>query len=63
MPYPEHLREQVDAYLVEVRFADEADLGGLVEAMRYSLLAPGQADPPGAGARRRRSRSAATRPR
>ncbi len=43
MPYPEHLREQVDAYLAEVRFAaEEEDLGGLVEAMRYSLLAPGK---------------------
>ena len=42
VPYPEHLREQVDAYLLDVRFADEEDLGGLVEAMRYSLLAPGK---------------------
>ncbi len=42
MPYPDHLRVQVDAYLAAVRFSDAADLGGLVEAMRYSLLAPGK---------------------
>ena len=42
MPYPDHLREQVDAYLAEIRFAPDPDLGGLVEAMRYSLLAPGK---------------------
>jgi len=40
--YPDHLREQVDAYLTEIGFADAADLGGLIEAMRYSLLAPGK---------------------
>ena len=42
MGYPDHLREQVDVYLAEVQFAQDADLGGLVEAMRYSLLAPGK---------------------
>jgi len=40
--YPDHLREQVDAYLADVQFTDGADLAGLVEAMRYSLLAPGK---------------------
>jgi geranylgeranyl diphosphate synthase type II len=40
--YPDHLRTQVDAYLADVRFADGADLAGLAEAMRYSLLAPGK---------------------
>ncbi|MGH2849508.1 MAG: polyprenyl synthetase family protein [Solirubrobacteraceae bacterium] len=40
--YPDHLREQVDAYLLGVQFADGDDLSGLVEAMRYSLLAPGK---------------------
>ncbi len=42
MGYPDHLRAQVDVYLAEVQFAQDADLGGLVEAMRYSLLAPGK---------------------
>ena len=42
MPYPDHLRERVDAYLAGVRFAEDADLAGLVEAMRYSLLAGGK---------------------
>ena len=42
MGYPDHLRTQVDAYLADVRFADGADLAGLAEAMRYSLLAPGK---------------------
>jgi len=40
--YPDHLRAQVDVSLAEVQFAQDADLGGLVEAMRYSLLAPGK---------------------
>jgi geranylgeranyl diphosphate synthase type II len=40
--YPDHLRARVDVYLAEVQFAQDADLGGLVEAMRYSLLAPGK---------------------
>jgi geranylgeranyl diphosphate synthase, type II len=40
--YPDHLREQVDAYLAEVQFTNGADLAGLAEAMRYSLLAPGK---------------------
>jgi geranylgeranyl diphosphate synthase type II len=40
--YPDHLREQVDAYLETISFSDDADLAGLEEAMRYSLLAPGK---------------------
>jgi geranylgeranyl diphosphate synthase type II len=40
--YPDHLREEVDAYLETINFSDAADLSGLVEAMRYSLLAPGK---------------------
>jgi geranylgeranyl diphosphate synthase type II len=40
--YPEHLRDEVEAYLEEMRFSDEAVTGGLEEAMRYSLLAGGK---------------------
>ena len=40
--YPEHLREQVEAYLSDLRFADEPAAAGLEEAMRYSLLAGGK---------------------
>jgi geranylgeranyl diphosphate synthase, type II len=40
--YPDHLREQVDEYLARIEFDGESDLGGLIEAMRYSLLAPGK---------------------
>jgi geranylgeranyl diphosphate synthase type II len=40
--YPDHLRTQVDAYLEEVEFTQGADLAGLSDAMRYSLLAPGK---------------------
>jgi geranylgeranyl diphosphate synthase type II len=40
--YPEHLREEVDAYLETIIFSGAAELSGLVEAMRYSLLAPGK---------------------
>ena len=39
MTYPEHLREQVDAYLAALRFPA---VPGLEEAMRYSLLAGGK---------------------
>jgi geranylgeranyl diphosphate synthase, type II len=42
VPYPDHLRLQVDAYLEQVRFTDASDLAGLAEAMRYSLLAGGK---------------------
>jgi hypothetical protein len=49
-PYPEHLRLRVDAYLRELDFlpsapghrADAEGTEGLVEAMRYSLLAGGK---------------------
>jgi len=40
--YPEHLREEVEAYLAGLRFADEPVAAGLEEAMRYSLLAGGK---------------------
>jgi geranylgeranyl diphosphate synthase, type II len=40
--YPEHLREQVEAYLGTLRFAHEPAAAGLEEAMRYSLLAGGK---------------------
>jgi geranylgeranyl diphosphate synthase, type II len=40
--YPEHLRTQVEEYLAELRFSDEAGTAGLEEAMRYSLLAGGK---------------------
>jgi geranylgeranyl diphosphate synthase type II len=40
--YPDHLRTQVDVYLEGVEFTRGADLAGLAEAMRYSLLAPGK---------------------
>ncbi len=42
MSYPEHLRTQVEEYLAELRFSDEAGTAGLEEAMRYSLLAGGK---------------------
>jgi geranylgeranyl diphosphate synthase type II len=40
--YPDHLRGQVDAYLENLEFSGEAATAGLVEAMRYSLLAGGK---------------------
>src|SRR5205085_34383 len=40
--YPEHLREQVEGYLADLRFAQEPATSGLEEAMRYSLLAGGK---------------------
>jgi geranylgeranyl diphosphate synthase type II len=40
--YPEHLREEVEAYLAALRFSDEPAAAGLEEAMRYSLLAGGK---------------------
>ena len=40
--YPDHLREEVDHYLAELRFAQEPITQGLEEAMRYSLLAGGK---------------------
>jgi geranylgeranyl diphosphate synthase type II len=41
-PYPDDLRRQVEAYLGQLRFSDDAGTAGLVEAMRYSLLAGGK---------------------
>src|SRR5437763_16323403 len=40
--YPEHLREEVERYLEEMQFSQESITAGLVEAMRYSLLAGGK---------------------
>jgi geranylgeranyl diphosphate synthase type II len=40
--YPDHLREQVEDYLANLRFAREPAATGLEEAMRYSLLAGGK---------------------
>ena len=42
MSYPDHLREQVEQYLEQLRFSDEPGTAGLQEAMRYSLLAGGK---------------------
>ena len=40
--FPEHLRDDVERYLEQVRFSDEIATAGLEEAMRYSLLAGGK---------------------
>ena len=40
--YPEHLREQIERYLEQLRLSTEASTHGLEEAMRYSLLAGGK---------------------
>jgi geranylgeranyl diphosphate synthase type II len=40
--YPEHLREQVEHYLRDLRFSEATLTDGLEEAMRYSLLAGGK---------------------
>jgi len=40
--YPEHLREEVERYLEGMSFSGQALTEGLVEAMRYSLLAGGK---------------------
>jgi geranylgeranyl diphosphate synthase type II len=40
--YPDHLRTQIEAYLADLRFSEEAGTEGLEEAMRYSLLAGGK---------------------
>ena len=43
MPYPDHLRDRVEAYLDGLRFPSAAPrTDGLEEAMRYSLLAGGK---------------------
>jgi len=40
--YPESLREDVERYLAELRFSEEALTAGLEQAMRYSLLGGGK---------------------
>jgi geranylgeranyl diphosphate synthase type II len=40
--YPDHLRQQVEAYLENLEFSGEPATKGLEEAMRYSLLAGGK---------------------
>ena len=40
--YPDHLRDEIEAYLGGIRFSNEPITAGLEEAMRYSLLAPGK---------------------
>ncbi len=40
--YPDDLRAQVDDYLEQLHFSDDAGTAGLEEAMRYSLLAGGK---------------------
>jgi geranylgeranyl diphosphate synthase type II len=40
--YPDHLREEVERYLAQLRFSEEPITAGLDEAMRYSLLAGGK---------------------
>ncbi len=40
--YPDHLRDEVEAYLAKVSFSREYATAGLEEAMRYSLLAGGK---------------------
>jgi geranylgeranyl diphosphate synthase type II len=42
VPYPDGLRTQIEAYLEQLRFSDEALSARLVESMRYSLLAGGK---------------------
>jgi len=42
MPYPDHLRARVEAYLADLRFSSEPAASGLEDAMRYSLLAGGK---------------------
>src|SRR5918999_481272 len=42
MSYPDELRLEVERYLESLRFTDDPLLGGLEEAMRYSLLAGGK---------------------
>ena len=40
--FPDHLREEVERYLADMRFSEEPVTAGLEEAMRYSLLAGGK---------------------
>jgi geranylgeranyl diphosphate synthase, type II len=42
VPYPDHLREEVERYLERMSFSAESLTAGLEEAMRYSLLAAGK---------------------
>ncbi len=42
MPYPDDLRDAVEAHLATLTFAPEPAVAGLEEAMRYSLLAGGK---------------------
>jgi geranylgeranyl diphosphate synthase type II len=42
LTYPDELRLEVERYLESLRFSDEQLVGGLEEAMRYSLLAGGK---------------------
>ena len=42
MSYPDGLRLQVEGYLEELDFPSSPAAAGLVEAMRYSLLAGGK---------------------
>jgi len=40
--YPDHLRDEIERYLGELRFSADPLTAGLEEAMRYSLLAGGK---------------------
>jgi geranylgeranyl diphosphate synthase type II len=42
LSYPDHLREEMEAYLAALKFSAEPATDGLEEAMRYSLLAGGK---------------------
>jgi geranylgeranyl diphosphate synthase type II len=42
VPFPDGLRTQIETYLAQLRFSNEALSARLVEAMRYSLLAGGK---------------------
>lgn len=42
MGYPEHLRQEIDDYLAKLDFSPPEHTEQLVEAMQYSLLAPGK---------------------
>ncbi len=42
MAYPDELRQQIEDYLNTLRFSDNALTAGLVQSMRYSLLAGGK---------------------
>ncbi|HEV3230318.1 MAG TPA: farnesyl diphosphate synthase [Solirubrobacteraceae bacterium] len=42
VPYPDHLRAEIERYLEDLRFSEDPLTDGLEEAMRYSLLAGGK---------------------